>query len=339
MFEMKPYLIFLCIGMVAYSSPVVPPPAGMKWIPGGEFTMGLEDPTKSCCDGAGSDPMTDSRPLHRVKVNAFWMDATEVTNEAFSRFAKATGYITVAERKPTAAEFPGAPPEALVAGSIVFTPTSRAVPLDNFTAWWRYLPGANWRHPEGPSSDLKGREKYPVVHIAYEDAQAYAKWAGKRLPTEAEWEFAARGGKEGERFPWGNELKVKGKWMANIYHGQFPVKDTALDGFKGVAPVSKFSPNPYGLYDMSGNVWEWCSDWYRPDYYTELTKKGNLTINPQGPTSSFDPSEPGVPKRIHRGGSYLCSDQYCTRYLLGSRGKGEPSSGTNHLGFRCVKDP
>jgi len=311
-------------------------PPGMVWIPGGELSMGTNDPTKMVCDGAGHDPMPDARPVHRVAVDGFWMDATAVTNEQFERFVQATGYVTDAERKPKAEDFPTAQPDMLVAGSIVFTPSVEPVPLDNFLAWWRYEPGANWRHPEGPKTDLQGRGKYPAVHISFDDAQAYAKWAGKRLPTEAEWEFAARGGLAGKPFVWGDELKPGGKWMANIYQGRFPVKDTGLDGFAGLAPVAQFPANGYGLYDMAGNVWQWCSDWYRPDYYQTLASARDIPRNPQGPPDSFDASEPGVPKRVQRGGSFLCSDQYCSRYMVGSRGKGEPGSSANHIGFRCV---
>jgi sulfatase modifying factor 1 len=320
-------------------SPSEPAPSGMVWIPGGEFSMGTNDPTKMVCDGAGHDPMPDARPVHRVAVDGFWMDVTAVTNEQFEQFISATAYVTVAERKPKPEDFPGAPPESLVPGSIVFTPTEEPVPLDNFIAWWRYEPGANWRHPTGPKSDLKDAAKLPVVHVSYEDAEAYAKWAGKRLPTEAEWEFAARGGLSGKPFTWGDELKPGGKWMANIYQGRFPVKDTGLDGFAGVAPVAMFPPNGFGLYDMAGNVWQWCSDWYRPDYYDQLARAGGVARNPQGPPDSFDPAEPGLPKRVQRGGSFLCSDQYCSRYMVGSRGKGEPSSAANHIGFRCVLTP
>lgn len=313
-------------------------PEGMVYIPGGEFSMGSLDPTEMFC--GGDQPMDDARPLHRVYVDSYFMDATEVTNEQFASFVQATGYVTVAERKPTREEFPDVPQDKLVAGSAVYSPATQAVPLDNHYQWWAYEPGANWRHPDGPQSDLKGREKSPVVHVAYEDAEAYAKWAGKRLPTEAEFEFAARGGLTGKPYSWGDELKPGGKWPANIYQGKFPVKggDKGEDGFKGIAPVGKFRPNGYGLFDVGGNVWEWTSDWYRADYYSTLAQQGGIARNPQGPPSSLDPSEPDQPKRVQRGGSFLCTDLYCTRYMVGTRGKGEVRSATNHVGFRCVKD-
>ena len=251
------------------TTPPSPAPEGMVWIPGGEFSMGSDGKCdgKSCCSPA---TVADALPIHRVYVDGFWMDATDVTNAEFEKFVKATGYVTIAERAPTKEEFPTAPPENLVAGSVVFTPTSGPVPLDNHFQWWSYVKGANWRHPEGPQSDIKGRENYPVVQIAYPDAEAYAKWAGKRLPTEAEWDFAARGGLSGKLYAWGDEFKPGGKFMANTYQGQFPVKDTGEDGFAGIAPVKSFPPNGYGLYDMAGNVWQWCSDWYRPDYFKNL---------------------------------------------------------------------
>jgi formylglycine-generating enzyme len=309
----------------------------MVWVPGGEFSMGAADPFGVDANPVGMQATKDSRPVHRVYVDGFWMDSTEVTNREFAQFVKATGYVTVAERTPTAAEFPGAPPENLVAGSVVFSPPDHVVPLYDHFQWWSYVAGADWRHPSGRASDIEGRDDFPVVQIAYEDAEAFAKWAGKRLPTEAEWEFAARGGLSGALYPWGNEFMKGGHWMANTHQGHFPDHDSHADAYAGVAPVAQFPPNGFGLYDVAGNVWEWTSDWYRSDYYAELAATG-VARNPQGPEASFDPGEPAVAKRVHRGGSYLCTDQYCSRYMVGTRGKGEPSTGTNHLGFRLVKD-
>ena len=318
--------------------PPGPAPEGMAWVPGGEFSMGCTAPNEGVCTPATLSAVNDAQPVHRVYVHGYWMDETDVTNTKFEQFVKATGYVTIAERAPTREEFPTAPPENLVAGSVVFTPTPGPVPLDNHFQWWNYVHGANWRHPLGPQSDIKNKGNYPVVHIAYADAVAYAKWARKRLPTEAEWEFAARGGLSGKTYAWGDQYKPGGKFMANTYQGRFPVKDTGEDGFTGVSPVKSFPPNGYGLYDMAGNVWQWCSDWYRPDYYAQLAATAGAARNPQGPGSSYDPSEPGVKKRVQRGGSFLCTDQYCTRYMVGTRGKGEEDTGCNHLGFRCVKD-
>jgi formylglycine-generating enzyme required for sulfatase activity len=287
-------------------------------------------------DDVGMKATRDARPIHRVYVDGFFMDKTDVTNAQFANFVSATQYVTVAERKPRAEDFPGAPPENLVPGSVVFSPPQHPVPLNDHFQWWSYVPEANWRHPLGPGSDLKGKEDYPVVHIAYEDTQAYAKWAGKRLPTEAEWEFAARGGLAGKPFVWGEQFRPDGKWMANTYQGHFPDHDTGDDGYAGISAVSQYPPNGYGLYDMAGNVWQWTSDWYRPDYYQQLASAHVTAHNPQGPDTSFDPDEPSQPKKVHRGGSFLCTDQYCSRYIVGTRGKGEVSTGTNHLGFRCV---
>ena len=317
-------------------SPPGPAPEGMVWIPGGEFSMGAEQASETMCGLPGIT--RDSLPVHRVYVDGFWMDATEVTNEQFESFVRATGYVTIAERTPTKAEFPDAPPENLVAGSVVFTPPDHPVSLNNHYQWWSYVKGANWRHPEGPNSNLRGREKYPVVQVAYDDALAYAKWAGKRLPTEAEWEFAARGGQSGKLYAWGDEFQPNGRSVANTYQGNFPVQDRGEDGFAGIAPVASFPANGYGLFDVAGNAWEWCSDWYRPDYYQRLAKAGGVARNPRGSGDSFDPEEPGVIKRVHRGGSFLCSEQYCSRYMVGTRGKGEPGTATNHLGFRLVRD-
>jgi formylglycine-generating enzyme required for sulfatase activity len=306
----------------------------MVWIPGGEFAMG------AVVNGQGTKelPMAanDAEPIHKVKLDGFWIDKTEVTNEQFAKFVAATGYVTIAERKPTKAEFPDAPEENLVAGAVVFAPPDHEVSLNNHYQWWSYVKGANWRHPLGPQSDIKGKEKYPVVQIAYPDAEAYARWAGKRLPTEAEFEFAERGGLVGKPYAWGDEFRPGGKFMANTFQGEFPIRDLGEDGFVGLAPVASFPANGYGLYDMAGNVWEWCLDWYRADYYQQLSAAGSVANNPRGPESSLDPAEPNEHKRVQRGGSFLCTDQYCCRYIVGTRGKGEANTGTNHLGFRCV---
>lgn len=294
----------------------------MVLVKGGTFTMGSADPS-----------FEDARPLHKVRLHDFWMDEHEVTNAQFAAFVKATGYKTVAEQELDPKDFPGVPAEKLIPGSAVFSPPSHAVSLDDPLAWWVYEKGASWRFPFGTDTQIASKDNEPVVQVSYTDAAAYAKWAGKRLPTEAEWEYAARAGKEQQPYYWGGELKPAGKWVANIFQGTFPNNDTREDGFKGVAPVMSFAPNALGLYDMDGNVWEWCSDFYRPDYYAKST-----TDNPQGPKDSFDPEEPGMVKRVQRGGSFLCSDEYCNRYKAGSRGKGEVNSASNNLGFRCVSD-
>ena len=287
-------------------------------------------------DKVGMQATADARPVHRVYVDGFFMDKTDVTNTEFAQFVEKTAYITISERKPRAEDFPGAPPENLVAGSVVFSPPNHPVPLNDHFQWWSYVPGANWRHPFGPDSDVRDKGNYPVVHVAYEDALAYALWARKRLPTEAEWEFAARGGLAGKPFVWGDQFQPHGKWMANTHQGHFPDQDTGDDGYVGIAPVAQYPPNAYGLYDMAGNVWQWTSDWYRPNYYEDLAADGFVARNPQGPESSFDPVEPSQPKKVQRGGSFLCTDQYCSRYIVGTRGKGEITTGTNHVGFRCV---
>ena len=311
------------------------PPVGMAWIPGGEFSMGCADPRGQ--PFGGPDPMRDARPIHRVHVDGFWMDRTEVTNASFAEFVAATGYVTVAERPPRPEDFPGAPPENLVPGALVFTPPEGPVPLNNHYVWWNYVPGADWRHPTGPDSSIAGHDDDPVVQIAHEDASAFASWAGRRLPTEAEWECASRGGLPGMLYPWGNEFRPGGRFMANTWQGRFPRENSAADGYAGAAPVGRYPANAYGLHDMSGNVWEWCSDWYRHDTYAMAHETGKPEQNPLGPPESFDPLEPHEKKRVLRGGSFLCTEQYCSRYIVGTRGKGEPSSGCNHIGFRCVK--
>lgn len=312
-----------------------PPPKGMVWIPGGEFMMGSE----------GSESREDERPLHRVKVDGFWMDETLVTNRQFQEFVQATGYVTTAERAPTLEEImkqvpPGTPPpspEHLVAASLVFTPTQKTIPLKNHRAWWDWKPGANWKHPLGPDSSIEEKMDHPVVQVSWDDAKAYAAWAGKRLPTEAEWEFAAYGGQK-YKYVWGNEEFSEENPQINIWQGEFPYKSTKPNGYFGTSPVKAFKPNPYGLYDMAGNVWQWCSDLYNVAYYQEASEKG-ISINPQGPEKSFDPKEPFAIKRVHRGGSFLCHKSYCKGYRITARMKTAPDTSLNHLGFRCVKTP
>lgn len=292
----------------------------MVLIKGGTFKMGSED-------------YSDSKPVHTVSITGFYMDAHEVTNAQFARFVKSTSYVTVAEQSLNPAEYPGVPADKLVPGSAVFTPPSHAVSLNDPMQWWSYVGGASWKHPQGPNSSIAGKDNDPVVQVCYTDAIAYARWAGKRLPTEAEWEYAARAGQEFADYYWGKEQKPDGKWAANIFQGNFPWKNTNGDGYVGVAPVKSFPANAFGLFDMEGNVWEWCSDFYRPDYYAK-----SPSANPSGPNDSYDPDEPNVEKHVQRGGSFLCSDDYCIRYKAGSRGKGETSSAGNNLGFRCVMD-
>ena len=294
---------------------------GMVWIPGGTFARG------------SSTGAPDEQPVREITVAGFWMDRTEVTNEEFEQFVKATGYVTVAERKPDRSQYPGVPEEKLVPGAAVFRSPQEEVSLADFLSWWEYVPGANWRHPEGPSSSIAGKGKHPVVQVCWFDAVQYAEWAGKRLPTEAEWEYAARGGLKGADYVWGQELVPGGRWQANIWQGKFPNSNRGEDGFLTTAPVASFPPNGYGLYDISGNVWEWCQDWYLPDYYGTCPSE-----NPPGPSTSEDPNEPGVAKRVQRGGSFLCNDVYCSGYRPSTRMKGSPDTGLSHSGFRCVRN-
>lgn len=310
-----------------------PTHAGMRWIPGGEFWMGTDDPASA----------ENERPAHRVRLAAFWMDEHPVTNAAFRAFVDATGFLTTAERPPDWEEIrkqlppgtPKPPDEVLVPGSSVFVPAPGAVPLDDLSQWWRWTPGASWRHPEGPGSNLRDRDDHPVVHVSWDDASAYANWIGKRLPTEAEWEYAARGGLERKRFAWGDEFTPGGRHMANTYQGEFPHHENVEDGFRRTSPVKSFPANGYGLFDMAGNVWQWTADWYRPDTFRARAREG-VCENPRGPTSSFDPLDPQSPRRVIKGGSFLCHVSYCESYRPSAR-RGTPwDTGSSHVGFRLV---
>lgn len=306
---------------------------GMVFIKGGTFDMGA--------DNEQADP--DEYPKHAVSVSAFYMDETEVSNAQFRKFVEATGYITTAERKPDWEELkktlppntPRPPDSVLIAASLVFQKTASAVNLNDYAQWWSWKKGANWRNPQGEGSNIEGKDNYPAVHISWDDAQAYCQWSGKRLPTEAEWEFAARGGLTNNIYPWGNEHVSKGKAKANYWEGNFPYYNNKKDGFEKAAPVKTYAPNAYGLYDMSGNVWEWCSDWYHYDYYKMIANK--TADNPKGADKSFDPDEPDMPKRSLRGGSFLCNDAYCSGYRVARRMKSSPDTGLEHTGFRCVR--
>jgi sulfatase modifying factor 1 len=301
--------------------------SGMVLIPGGTFMMG----------GDNDQASRDEFPKHRVTVSSFWMDATEVTNKAFEKFVTATGYLTTAEQKADWEEIranlpPGTPrpPDSVLApSSMVFHAT------DGTTQWWEWRRGADWRHPHGPGSSIRGKETYPVVQISWRDAMAYCDWAGKRLPTEAEWEWAGRGGLVNKIYPWGNEPIDAGKPKANSWQGHFPDHNTEHDGFYYTAPVGSFQPNGYGLYDMAGNVWEWCVDLYDARYYATIS---GGTTNPQGPDRSYDPQEPHARKRVIRGGSFLCNDGYCSGYRVARRMKTTEDSSLEHLGFRCVRN-
>lgn len=314
--------------------PAKPWPPGMVWIPRGEFQMG----------GIGPEARSDEFPLHRVKVDGFWMDATELTNAEFRRFVQATGYVTTAEKKPDWEEMkkslpPGTPkpPESvLVPGSLVFTPTTGPVPLRDPSRWWQWVPGADWKHPAGPKKPIGPEDDArPVVQVSWDDAVAYCNWAGKRLPTEAEWEYASLGGAPARRFVWGENPPSDTFHPANLWQGDFPNGGKPLDGYLWSAPVGSFDPNGYGLHDMIGNVWEWCSDWYRDDAYKTVAE-GPHAVNPTGPKDSHDPDEPLTPKRVIRGGSFLCNENYCASYRPAARMKCSPDTGMIHTGFRPV---
>ena len=303
--------------------------AGMRRIEGGVFRMGCEH------------FYPEEQPVHRVRVDSFLIDRTPVTNAEFARFVEATGHVTVAEIAPRAEDYPGALPEMLQPASLVFIKPDGPVPMQ-LGQWWRYVFGADWRHPTGPDSTLEGRADHPVIHVAAADAEAYAAWAGKRLPTEAEWEYAARGGRDGEDYAWGDELAPQGRMLANFWQGQFPFENTAEDGFERTSPVRSFPANGYGLFDMIGNTWEWTSDWYSPRHADEVARACCVPANPRGGCMehSHDP-RPGelvIPRRVLKGGSHLCAANYCQRYRPAARYPHPVDTSTSHIGFRCVAD-
>jgi formylglycine-generating enzyme len=300
----------------------------MLWIPGGTFRMGSDD------------HYPEEGPTHYVTVSGFWMDKYTVTNAQFQHFVEETDYVTVAERQPNPKDYAYALPELLIPGSAVFVKPAHRVDLRNPSNWWTHVPGANWQNPEGPRSSLKGRWNHPVVHIAYEDAEAYAAWAGKSLPTEAQWECAARGGLERTVYTWGNEFAPGGRMMANTWQGEFPWQNLLLDGYERTAPVGSFPPNGYGLLDMAGNVWEWTMDWYQDCHPENATKTCCVPVNPRGGTmeQSFDPAQPEVriPRKVLKGGSFLCAPIYCSRYRPAARIPETIDTSTCHIGFRCI---
>ncbi len=308
----------------------------MVLIPGGTYEMGSD---------GGRNVLPREKPAHQVKVDPFYMDIHEVTNAQWREFVRETGYVTIAEqnvdwdelKKQLPPETPKPADSVLWAGSLVFTPTKNKVSLDDFSQWWNWVTGADWMHPTGPESSIEGLDNYPVVQIAYPDALAYAKWAGKRLPTEAEWEFAARGGLENAVYPWGDENPDDGTAKCNYWSGEFPYKNTGSDGYVYSAPIMSYPANGYGLYDMAGNVWEICSDWFDERYYQTFSKN-TVADNPKGPSESYYANDPYQPMKVVRGGSFLCNDSYCSSYRVTARMPVATDSGMNHTGFRCVRD-
>ena len=305
-----------------------PPFKDMVWVPGGTFMMGSDR------------HYPEEAPVHSKTVSGFWMDKCLVTNSDFARFVDATGYLTLAEHAPDPALYPGALPDMLVPGSVVFKSPQRRVDLRNHFNWWQWIAGANWRHPEGPESSLENRDDHPVVHVAYEDVEAYAAWAGKQIPDEAEWEFAARGGLEQAVYTWGDEFAPDGKMMANIWQGEFPLINLMLDGFAGTSPVGSFPANGYGLYDMAGNVWEWTKDWFTSHHKVDRPCCSQHTAD-HGREGSYDPQTPNIqiPRKVLKGGSFLCAANYCLRYRPAARIAQQVDTGTCHQGFRCIVRP
>jgi formylglycine-generating enzyme required for sulfatase activity len=302
--------------------------AGMVWLEGGTFRMGSDR------------HYPEEAPAHGVRVDGFWIDRTPVTNRQFREFVKATGHVTVAEIPPEPKDYPGALPHMLRAGSLVFTPPKHAVDLADWSQWWRFKFGADWRRPYGPHSSIAGLNDHPVVHVAYRDAEAYSRWAGKELPTEAEWEFAARGGLEGAEFAWGDEFAPGGRQMANTWQGGFPLENTCLDGFARTSPVTAFPPNGYGIHDLIGNVWEWTTDWFSAQHEADAAKPCCVPENPRGgrEEQSYDPCQPQIriARKVLKGGSHLCAPNYCRRYRPAARHPQPVDTSTSHVGFRCV---
>ncbi len=307
---------------------ILPDDSGMVRIPGGTFRMGSDR------------HYPEEAPVHRVTVDPFWIDRTPVTNRQFRDFVRATGHVTVAEITPDPKDYPAALPHMLFAGSLVFSPSDYPVDLRHFSQWWAFRPRVNWRRPYGPGSSIKELDDHPVVHVAYADALAYAHWAGKDLPTEAEWEFAARGGLDQAEFAWGDEFTPGGRQMANTWQGAFPFQNTREDGYERTSPVDAYPPNAYGLYDMIGNVWEWTSDIYAPKHPADAPKACCIPENPRGAreVESYAPCEPGIkiPRRVLKGGSHLCAPNYCRRYRPAARHPQPVDTSTSHVGFRCI---
>jgi formylglycine-generating enzyme required for sulfatase activity len=305
-----------------------PPFPDMVWIPGGTFKMGSDK------------HYPEERPAHRVSVDGFWMDRCPVTNARFARFIEATGHKTFAEIPPDPKDYPGADPGLLHAGSLVFVQPKAAVDLSDVTNWWQYMKGADWRHPYGPGSSLDGIDDHPVVHVTFDDAEAFARWEQKELPTEAEWEFAARGGLEGAAFAWGDEFLPGDRHMANTWQGEFPWQHRSKDGYERTSPVGAYPSNGYGLFDVAGNTWEWTTDWYQPKHPGEQIKACCIPANPRGgrEEDSYDPQHPGItiPRKVLKGGSHLCAPNYCRRYRPAARYPQPVDTSTSHVGFRCI---
>jgi len=327
---MRSILFVFCL--MAYSVPLLAgEPERMVRIPSGTFWMGSDTGNKMMPSGGRNN----ESPIHKVTVDGFWMDIYPVANRYYAKFVNETGYVTYSEVPPDPKDWPGALPEMLYAGSVVFKQPKSKVDMRNFYNWWELKKGADWRHPKGPDSSIEGKDNHPVVHVTFKDAKSYCQWAGKEMPTEAQFEYAARGGFDKKKYAWGDQPRHLTERLANLWQGKFPYTNEDKDGFLETSPVGSFPHNGYGLYDMAGNVWEWVSDWYHPGYFKNSPKKNPTGVKQE---QSFDPNEPGNPKRIVKGGSFLCSENYCTGYRPSARMATDPRSSSNHNGFRCVNN-